>query len=121
MKSNTLGKQLKLSRISQDLSQRDVAKRIGIPSYRLCRIESGKLQPTSEEYTKLIAILKPMKSEMGDLELFILHLAMMEDDQIKLELKLKAEELSIKYEKEQLNASYEQVKQPQPIPMKSVE
>ncbi len=46
IKSQLLLKMLKLARLDKRLSQKDLAKKLGIPQSHISKIESGKINPT---------------------------------------------------------------------------
>lgn len=64
-----IGKILKNQRISQRISQKDLAKELGISYYYLCRIENGKLNNYSMDvFIKICEKLNIKTLNLSDYE-----------------------------------------------------
>jgi len=68
----TFGEALESYRLGEEISQADMAKRIGISSQSLCDIEKGRRIPTPKRAAKIAQLL-------GEPELFWVKLALQDE------------------------------------------
>ena len=62
MDAKKLGKKIKIARIELDLTQTDLAKKIGAKQKSISRYETGLSMPTIETLVKIAKILKKFTS-----------------------------------------------------------
>lgn len=65
---NNLGKQIKILRITKDLTQKQLADMLGVGSYIVSNIEKGRTEPDIELLKKLCVIFDITADELLEIE-----------------------------------------------------